>query len=334
MLSATSAILWLMDPTTRLLRLMALLQQRPDWSSEELADNLGVTSRTVRRDIARLRDLGYDVDAAPGPAGGYRLRAGTVLPPLVLNDDEAVVLVVGLRVAALSGLSGSSDSAVSALAKLEGLLPSRLAARVSALAADVISLTPPDETGTDPQVLATLALACRRAEHVALGYTDAAGRATRRDVGPYRVVHADRRWYLVAQDLRREVWRTFRVDRITHAEPLGGRVRFVDPPDAAALVAESVTTTVYPWTASVRLELPEHVARRRVRPTVGQLTPETETTTLLRIGAVDLDWLARYLVGLHCNLEVVDPPELVEALRELGRSLSTTGARLQVTPPR
>lgn len=317
-----------MDPTSRLLRLMSLLQQRQDWPSRELADRLGVTSRTIRRDVSRLRELGYAVDAAPGPDGGYRLRAGSVLPPLVLSDDEAVVLVVGLRVAALSGVSGSTDSAVSALAKLEGLLPSRLRARVGALAADVVSLTPPQEAGTDPEVLATLALACRRQEHLALGYTDARGNTSRRDVGPYRVVHADRRWYLVAKDLRREVWRTFRIDRISDAQPLGGRVRFTDPPDAASLVAESVTTAVYPWHATIRLAVPLATAGRLVRPTVGQLTEESPTTTLLRIGAHDLQWLARFLVGLDCDLEVVEPPELVAALRELGHRLSTTGPHL------
>jgi predicted DNA-binding transcriptional regulator YafY len=319
-----------MDPTSRLLRLLGLLQQRPDWSSEDLADHLGVTSRTIRRDVTRLRELGYAVDAAPGPDGGYHLRAGSALPPLVLSDDEAVVLVVGLRVAALSGVSGSSQSAVSALTKLEGLLPPRLRARVSALGDDVISLTPPEEAGTDPEVLATLALACRRQEHVSLGYVDARGQSSRRDVGPYRVVHADRRWYLVANDLRREAWRTFRIDRITDAQPLGGRVRFVDPPDAAALVAESVTTSVYRWQATIRLHLPLRAARRMVRPTTGQLTEESDTITVLRIGANDLAWLARFLVGLDCDLEVVEPAELVDAFRELGRKLSVTGPHLTV----
>lgn len=318
-----------MDPTTRLLRLMSLLQQRPDWTSVELADHLGTTTRTVRRDVTRLRELGYEVDAAPGPQGGYRLRAGSVLPPLVLSDDEAIVLVVGLRVAALSGVSGSGDSAVSALAKLEGLLPKRLQARVSALAADVVSLTPPEDAGTDPEVLATLALACRRQEHVALDYIDARGNATRRDIGPYRVVHAERRWYLVAQDLRRQAWRTFRIDRITSAQTLGGRVRFTDPPDPAQLVAESVTTAVYAWTATIRLEVPLRSARRLIRPTVGQLAEETDTTTMLRIGAHDLDWLARYLVGLDCDLEVVEPPELLDAINALGRRLAASGPQLR-----
>jgi predicted DNA-binding transcriptional regulator YafY len=318
-----------MDPTVRLLRLLALLQQRPDWSSSELADRLGVTERTVRRDVTRLRDLGYAVDASPGRDGGYRLRGGSALPPLVLTDDEAVVLAIGLRAATLSGLAGSGETAVAALAKLEELLPSRLRDRVTALGEDVVSLTAPGTDATDPAVLAALALACRRRERVALGYTDAQGNASRRDIEPYRVVHAGRRWYLVARDVRRDAWRTFRIDRVTAVELLGGRVTFVDPPDPAALVSEAVTAAVYRWVATVRLHLPEPVAVRLVPPTVGQVSAETATTSLLRIGANDLDWLARELVGLADEFEVIDPPELVEALRELGRQLTTTDGHVR-----
>jgi predicted DNA-binding transcriptional regulator YafY len=317
-----------MDPTVRLLQLASLLQQRREWTSGALADQLGVTDRTVRRDVNRLRELGYAVESTPGRDGGYRLRAGSALPPLVLTDDEAVVLAVGLRTATLSGLSGSSDTAVSAMAKLEELLPARLRARVAALGADVLSLTDPAGAGADPAVLATLALACRRGERVAIGYTDARGVASQRDVDPYRVVHAGHRWYLVGHDVRREAWRTLRVDRITGVEALGGKVSFLDPPDATALVAEAITTAVYRWAASVRLELPLHRARWLVSPTVGQLTAEGPDTTLLRIGADDLDWLARYLVGLTCRLEVLEPVELITALRVLGQRLATTDGRL------
>jgi predicted DNA-binding transcriptional regulator YafY len=318
-----------MDPTVRLLQLAALLQRRQDWTSAALAAELGVTDRTVRRDISRLRELGYAVDSAPGPEGGYRLRAGSALPPLVLTDDEAVVLAVGLRTAALSGLSGSTATAVSALAKLEELLPTRLRARVAALGADVVSLTDPRGRGADPAVLATLAVACRRGEQVALAYTDARGVATHRDVAPYRIVHAEQRWYLVAHDLTREAWRTFRVDRISAAEPRGGRVSFAEEPDAAAMVAEAITAAVYRLVATVRLDAPVAWARRAVPPTVGQVTPDGPHSCLLRIGADDLDWLARELVGLTCGFEVIDPPELVTALQELGRQLSRTTGRVE-----
>jgi predicted DNA-binding transcriptional regulator YafY len=317
------------DPTVRLLQLASLLQQRAGWTNAELAAELGVTDRTVRRDVVRLRELGYDVDSAPGPDGGYRLRAGTALPPLVLTDDEAVVLAIGLRAATLSGIARSSGTAVSALAKLEGLLPARLRARVAAMGEDVLELAGPAGGGADPSTLALLALACRRGERVAIGYTDARGTASRRDLDPYRVVHAGRRWYLVAHDVRRAAWRTFRIDRISVAEPLGGRVRFHDPPDASALVAEAITASVYDVVATVRLQLPVARARWLVPATVGQLSAADEETTLLRIGADDLDWLARYLVGLTCDLEVLEPPELVEAIRALGRRLSATTGRLE-----
>jgi predicted DNA-binding transcriptional regulator YafY len=317
-----------MDPTIRVLQLVALLQQRPDWSSAELTERLGVTSRTLRRDVARLRELGYAIDATPGRLGGYRLRAGSVLPPLVLTDDEAVVLAVGLRAATLSGLSGSSDTAVSALAKLEELLPNRLRARIAALGSDVVSLAGPGRLAADPTILAVLALACRRSEQVALAYTDSRGQTTHRDIAAYRVVHAAPRWYLVAYDLRRKAWRTFRIDRVIDAQPLGGRATFGAPPDAAALVAEAITTAVYRWATTIRLELPYDRAREIVGVTVGQLSEETSATTLLRIGTDDLDWLARYLVGLTCDLEVIAPPELVAAIATLGRELTDTGSRI------
>jgi predicted DNA-binding transcriptional regulator YafY len=323
-----------MDPTVRLLQLASLFQRRPSWTNAELAAELGVTDRTIRRDIDRLRELGYAIDATPGRHGGYRLRAGTVLPPLVLTDDEAVVLAIGLRAAALSGVAGSGGAAVSALAKLEELLPARLRARVAALGADVLSLGGAPGAGADPTVLAVLALACRRGERVALEYTDARGADSQRDVDPYRVVHAGRRWYVVAHDVRRDAWRTFRVDRIAKAEPLGGRVAFREAPDAAALVAEAITTSVYRWVATVRLALPIERARGLVSPTVGQLTSAGPDTTLLRIGADDLDWLARYLVGLTCDLEVDQPAELVAALRRLGEQLASTTGRVERAPAR
>jgi predicted DNA-binding transcriptional regulator YafY len=321
-----------MDPTVRALRLLGLLQQRPDWSGAELAERQGVTVRTVRRDVARLRELGYHVDAAPGVDGGYQLRAGSALPPLVLTDEEAVVLAVGLRAATLAGVAGASHTAVSAVAKLEGLLPSRLRARVEALDRAVVGLGGVGGVAVEPSVLALVALACRRGEHLALTYVDARGTRTRRDVQPLHVVQAGRRWYLVAFDAHRDDWRTFRLDRIAAAEPRGGRVAFDDPPDAAALVAASVTAAPYRWTARVRLHLSHDEAVHRVPPTVGRVEQDGATTSLLVLGADDLDWLARYLVGLTCGLEVLEPPELVDALRRLGDRLSDTGPVVAVPP--
>ncbi len=313
-----------MDPTLRALHLLALLQQHVAPTSGELARLLGVTPRTVRRDVTRLRELGYAVDASPGRDGGYRLHAGSALPPLVLTDDEAVLVALGLRTATLTGVAGSADVSLSALAKLEGLLPDRLRSRVEAVAATVVSLTAADEGEVDPSTLAVLALACRRREHAALEYVDARGTATRRDVAPLRIVHASRRWYLVAYDERRAGWRTFRIDRVTAAEPLGGRVRFDDPPDPVELVAEAITRAPYRWVATVRLFLAHEVAARRVPPTVAQLTPEPDGTTLVHLAGNELEWIARELVGLHCGFEVLEPPELRVAIRELGRRLAAS----------
>lgn len=317
-----------MDATLRTLQLLALLQQHAAPTSGQLARWLEVTPRTVRRDVTRLRELGYAVDSSPGRDGGYRLRAGSALPPLVLTDDEAVLVALGLRAAALTGLAGSTDLSLSTLAKLEGLLPERLRARVEAVAEAVVSLTADEDGGVDPSTLAVLALTCRREEYAAVGYVDAHGTATRRDVAPLRIVHAARRWYLVAFDLRRDGWRTFRIDRVTAAEPLGGRVRFDHPPDPAELVTDAITRAPYRWVATVRLFLSHDVAARRVPPTVARLTPETGGTTLLHLAGNELAWVARELVGLHCGFEVLEPPELVAALRDLGRVLVETNGEI------
>lgn len=320
-MSASSGRLRPVDPTTRLLDLVTLFQRRDEWSSTELAERLGVTTRTIRRDVTRLRDLGYAVEATPGVYGGYRLAGGEALPPLVLTDDEAVSLAVGLRAATVSGVLGVDEIAVSALAKLENLLPARLRARVSALGVSTVTLAAPGEAGVDPETLAVLALACRRRERVLLGYRDRGGRVTRRDVDPHRLVNAGPRWYLVAHDVRKAAWRTFRVDRVTDAFPTGARIEVVDPPDAAALVAKAVSSGPYQWQAAVRLALPHDHARRLIPPTTGMLAADGEDATVLQLGADDLRWVAHYLVGLDCDFEVLEPPDLVDELRELGRRL-------------
>jgi predicted DNA-binding transcriptional regulator YafY len=313
-----------MDPTVRTLRLLALLQTRPSWTAQDLATRLGVTDRTVRRDVVRLRDLGYTVDADPGPLGGYRLAGGRALPPLVLGDDEAVAIAIGLRAAAAGGVAGLEDAAVTALAKLEQVLPSTLRSRVTALAAATEALVPAGEARVDPDVLAQLAQACRRSERLRIAYRDRAGRDSRRDVDPHRLVQTGRRWYLVARDVRRDAWRTLRVDRVAAVAATGVLVDLTDAPDAAALVAESVALRPYTHEARVRLLVPMRVAAAIVAPTVGILTDEGDTT-LLRLGVDDLDWLARYLVGLTLPLEVLEPPEARAALHDLGRWLLAEG---------
>jgi predicted DNA-binding transcriptional regulator YafY len=312
-----------MDVTQRLLRMLALLPARPVWTAEELAERLEVTTRTVRRDVAKLRELGYAVDAEPGRYGGYRLARGQVLPPLVLTDEEAVAVAVGLRGATVSGVGRLDDSAVTALAKLEQVLPSRLRERVAAIGADTIHLGGSSHAVVDATVLADLALACRRDERVLLGYRDREGTRTRRDVDPHEVVHAAGRWYLVARDVRKGEWRTFRIDRVTDVLPTAVRTGLVDPPDAAALVAEALTFGPYRWRATVRLVLPLEEARYRVSPAFTHLEADGDTT-LLSLGADSLDWLARFIVSIGCDVEVVEPLELGDELRRLGERLRET----------
>ena len=208
----------------RLLRMLALLQSRPDWSGPELAQRLDVTTRTIRNDVARLRELGYPVDAVPGVAGGYRLSAGTEMPPLLLDDEEVVAVAVGLRTAASTSIEGIEETALRAFAKLDQLLPSRLRKRVGALQSHVEPLywRPPDAT-VDPESLAVFSMACRDREQVRFDYADKGGTQTRRLVEPFRLVPAGHRWYLVAWDVRRDDWRTFRLDRTSRPRLAGVR---------------------------------------------------------------------------------------------------------------
>ena len=312
-----------MDTLARLLHLLALLQRRPTWTADALAARLGVTPRTVRRDVARLRDLGYMVDAESGPNGGYRLVGGQALPPLALSDDEAVAATIALRGTTGSGVAGLDEAAVTALAKLEQVLPARLRARVRALDTATEQLAGDAEASVAPEVLVSLAHACQARERVRIAYTDRQGTHSHRDVEPYRLVQARRRWYLVAFDRRRGEWRTFRVDRAADVRPQGVRAPARELPDAAALVANAITTAPYAWHATVRLRAPVQRVTPLVAPTVGTLTGD-EGSTLLRIGADSLDWLAHYLVGLEIPFDVEEPPELRDALTALGDRLVAT----------
>lgn len=207
--------------SVRLLRLAALLSARPSWTCAELAERMEVTDRTVRRDIARLRELGYGVESDPGPWGGYRLSVGTRVPPLVLDDEEALAVAVGLREAALSGVLGSDQAALSALLKLRQVLPPRIADRLGEMDAAFVHTPRSQERQIAPGMLLELATVCRRGERVRLSYRDRRDRGTVRDVDPYRLVRAGRRWYLVGQDVARGEWRTFRADRVEQVRSTG-----------------------------------------------------------------------------------------------------------------
>lgn len=306
-----------MDTAARLLRLLTLLQSRPHWSGNELASRLGVTERTLRRDITRLRDLEYPVDADPGVGGGYRLGTDGRLPPLLIDDAEAVAIAVGLRVATSSTIAGIEDAAVAALAKLETILPNRLRERVTSVATGAVQMTWPADTKIETDVLVSLATACRRSEGVRFRYTDNHDRTTRRSTEPLRLVHTSRRWYLVAYDRDRDDWRTFRIDRITDVQPTGRRFVHDDPPDPIALVSEGTAYAAYPIKARLMVAASPDEVRQHVPPSVGVVESADGGRALLRMAAFDVFPIAEILCGLPYEFEVLEPPELTEHLRDV-----------------
>ncbi|MEV0412183.1 YafY family protein [Streptomyces sp. NPDC050448] len=321
----------MLETSARLLRLLSLLQAHREWTGADLAERLGVTPRTVRRDVDRLRELGYPVNASPGTGGGYQLGAGAELPPLLLDDDEAVAVAVGLRTAAGNGVEGIGEASVRALAKLEQVLPGRLRRRVSALNEFTVPmLRGPSRATVDPSVLTELAAACRDSERLRFGYRDHEGSASRRVVEPHRLVCTERRWYLVAWDLDREGWRTFRADRIEPRPPHGPRFtpRPAPAEDLAAYVSRGVAQAAYAARAVLRLKMPAEAAARIVGPSDGALEPLDAESCLLRTGAVNLDVLVIHVMLLGCEFEVLEPPELTDRIRAardlLGRAVEKT----------
>jgi predicted DNA-binding transcriptional regulator YafY len=302
----------MLETSARLLRLLSLLQTRRDWTSAELAARLGVTTRTVRNDVGRLRRLGYPVDARPGVAGGYRLGAGGSLPPLLLDDEEAVAVAVGLRTAASGSVAGIEEISVRALAKLQQVLPSRLRHRVSAFQSHTLPM-PARGPRVDPDVLTAIAAALR------LDYLAHAGTATRRLVEPYRLINDRRRWYLVAWDLNRNDWRTFRVDRITPRPPNGPRFTPRPlPPDReiAARVARGIGEASWHYRARVIVHAPADHVRSRM-PIPVDVEPLGPARCAFEPGADSPQLLALYLGMLDADFEIVDSPDLVDALRVL-----------------
>ncbi|RFS81940.1 WYL domain-containing protein [Actinomadura spongiicola] len=307
------------DPSGRLLRLLSLLQTPREWPGSELAERLGVTPRTVRRDVERLRELGYPVHAARGNIGGYRLTAGTAMPPLLLDDAEAVAIAVGLRTAAAGAVAGIEDAAPRALAKLEQVLPARLRSHVAALGEAALAL-PPQVAGpppADPELLALLAAACTAREKIRFAYTSAGGAGTRRLAQPHRLATVGRRWYLVAYDEDRADWRTFRVDRITdpHRTGLRGPERALPGGvDAAAWVMDTLASGSGTINARVLLHVPAAEAAEHVTAWHGVLEPVDDTTCLLHTRSDSLHFLAYRVTLLPLDYTLLDPPELAEPL--------------------
>lgn len=312
----------MLDTSARLLRLLGLLQARRFWPGAELARRLEVTPRTVRRDVERLRSLGYPVRSSAGPAGGYELAAGASLPPLLLEDDEALAVALGLRLAAAGAVSGLEDSGLRALAKLEQVLPARLRRRVRALHGAVVPMAMAGPE-VDAERLSALAGACRDGVRVAFDYQDRDGRGSEREVEPHAVVCAESRWYLLAWDVGRGDWRTFRIDRI--AGPVGARARFLPRPvpggDPAAYVSRAVSSAPYAWRARIVLHAPLARMAAAIPPLAGRLEPIDDGRCLLLTGAHSPEPILFHVVLLGVEFEVLEPPELAARLREFGRRL-------------
>ena len=319
------------ETSARLLRLLALLQARGFWSGADLAERLEVTARTVRRDVDRLRSLGYPVGSSVGVAGGYQLGAGASLPPLQLEDDEALAVALGLRTAAAGGVAGVEHAAVRALAKLEQVMPKRLRRRVNALNAVVAPLYY-DGPGAQPQALAALALACHGHHRATFRYADGKGRASARATQPHGLVHTGSRWYLVAWDDDREDWRTFRVDRIADRVELGTRFvpREIPGKNAATFVARSVASRPYPFQARVVFHAPKATVAPRIPPSAGYLEALDADRCRLQSGAHSLHTLAIHIALVGEDFEIEEPPELIEHVKQLAarmRRATTKRAR-------
>jgi len=317
----------MLDTSARLLSLLSLLGARPTWSGAALAERLEVDTRTVRRDIDRLRALGYPVRSTPGVGGGYRLGAGAEMPPLLLDEEEAVAVAVGLRTAASVGVTGIEETSVRALAKLEQVLPAHLRRRVGAIGSATVPF-PSSGPTVDLEVLSAIATACRDHERLRFPYEGHDGAASRRLVEPHRLVHSGRRWYLVAWDRQREDWRTFRVDRI-RARPQPDR-RFLprEPPepDIAAYVARGISAIRDRHQAVVLLRAPIAEAAPRVPAGAGTLEALDEHSCVLRVGSDWLGWLVAFVVEIGLDFEVLEPPELVRRIGELAARLARASA--------
>ena len=316
------------NTSARMLRLLSMLQTHRYWPGAELADRLGVSPRTLRRDVERLRELGYPVDAARGVAGGYQLRAGAAVPPLLLDDDEAVAIAVGLRSAAAGAVSGLEETSVRALAKVVQLLPPRLRRRIDALHLSTSTGPPAGGPALDATVLTTLALGCRGEERLRLGYRTHAGLDATRLVEPHRLVSLGRRWYLVAWDLDRADWRSFRVDRVSDPELTGVRFRPRETPgggDAAGWVRARLAVVPHRHAVAVLVRAPAAA----VAAVVGQwatVEPVSGESCRIRMSVDDLGWPTMLLAMLGHDVVIESPPELRDRVRATAEALLRAAA--------
>ncbi|MGF6727071.1 putative DNA-binding transcriptional regulator YafY [Paraburkholderia sp. GAS41] len=329
----------MLENSTRLLRLLGMLRSAASWHGAVLAERLGITERTVRRDVDHLRGLGYRISATPGPDGGYSLEAGTTLPPLLFEEDEALAVSLALRTLAASGVQGMEESALAALVKLDHLMPPRHHRKARTFFASIQKLAQAGPK-VDPAVLSTIAGACADREALQFHYMDGRARPSQRTVEPHGLVNTESRWYLVAWDCGRTDWRTFRVDRVV--PPISTGPRFEPRPgpdkgDLAAYVSRSISTAAYPVRAKVILHAPMPALAQSICPLDAQLAALDSQRCVAHTGAHSVHTIAAWLCTLEIEFEVVEPPELVEFLRgmnarihqALGRSEHSRSARAE-----
>jgi len=319
-----------------MLRLLSLLQTHRYWPGEELSERLAVSPRTLRRDIDRLRDLGYSVDAARGVAGGYQLRAGGSLPPLLLEDEEAVAIAVGLRTSAAGAVSGMEETSVQALTKVIALMPPRLRRRMDAVRSQTDNLVWGGGPVIDPDVLTSLAQACRDDELVGFGYTARDGEPTERRVEPLRLVSLGRRWYLVAYDRARQDWRSFRLDRINEVVTTGQRFRPRELPaeDALTFVQAGIRRMPQRYAVRVRIAEESSVVAQAVGHW-GSVEPDPDRGgCVLTMNVDSLHWPLTVLVQLEADFEVEEPSELRDLVRRAAERFGTAAGEDSPGRPR
>lgn len=310
----------MLKTSARLLRLLWLLQSRQSWSGQDLSERTAVDARTIRRDIDRLRELGYAVHATSGSGGGYQLRAGSTMPPVLLSDDEVVAIAMAIRAAA--GSVGSMEEvAVGLLAKLDQLLPARLRKRATALHSVTLSVAQ-TKASVSIDLLSRMAVACRDCMRVRLSYQDRQGNATVRTIEPLRLAHAGHCWYLVAWDLQRRDWRTFRVDRIVRLVSTGPQFEPRDfPGDIASYVSRSITSVPYRYRVRLKLAGSAESLAKRIPSWCGVLEALDANTSVLSLGADSVESLVAQMALTKSDFAVLDAPELVSELRKVTERL-------------
>lgn len=309
--------------TARILQLLSLLQTRRAWTGPELMTRLEVSERTLRRDIERLRDLGYQVRATTGPTGGYQLEAGADIPPLLLDEEEAIAIAIGLRTAAGGTITGIEDTSVRALAKLEQVLPPRIRRQVNILQTTIVPVLQPWVT-VDADILTTVAHACRDSERLRFEYSARDGQTTERNVEPHQLVSIHQRWYLLAFDRDREDWRTFRLDRM--GAPWATRARFsprqIPGDDAAGYVQQSLRSMPTRYQVAATLYASASEIEGRLHHGHGSVEPVDDRSCRFRAEGDYLEWLAFQLVWLGVDFEIQEPPELIAYVEELAARLT------------